>query len=107
MYDIEATFHQGGKREFTMMETHGSLQEAADRLSHMLKGHGGFGRGYINGKEISHRNGYLQGADGNPFCTNQVWHDMLAPDFYPRISPKQNLFVSFSTPNGACVKREF
>ena len=48
-----------------------------------------FSGAYINGKKLRTTGllkvGKVVGDDGEPFCTNQIWHNVFAPVKYPRI----------------------
>lgn len=85
MYNIEITFHQGSEREFSIEETYLELEMAVCMISHHSKGN--TPRAWINNREVRVKNGAVLGADGDPFCTNQVWHDLYAPNSYPKITP--------------------
>ncbi len=86
-YEAEAVFHQGTDREYTLHETVGDLESAVRTIEHWASGR--VCRAWINNKQVNVRNGHVYGADGEPFCTNPVWHDLLAPISYPKIRPKR------------------
>lgn len=74
-----------------MNESFDLLQDAIEWVQH----HGNIGYAmafsgaYINGKKLRTtgllRVGQVVGDDGEPFCTNEVWHNIFAPVKYPRI----------------------
>jgi len=68
-----------------------NLQDAIDWIQHEgnIRYAGAFSGAYINGKKLRTTGvlsvGQVVGDDGEPFCTNEVWHNVFAPVKYPRI----------------------
>ncbi len=83
-YKAEITFHIGTERELTYEREFSRLEDTVSWLNHKLEGMS-MATVYINNKRIAAYNGQLLGDDGEPFCINQVWHDLFAKESYPRI----------------------
>lgn len=83
-YNIEVIFKQGSINEYNYDETFNRLEDAIRRIEVVCRGYT-FYRAWINNKEVRVRNGYIIGNDGQPFCSNQKWHDLFAIKDYPKI----------------------
>lgn len=74
--------------------TFDNLQDAIEWIEHHgnIKYASAFSGAYINGKKLRGTGvlsiGKVVGDDGEPFCTNEVWHNVFAPVKYPRIEAK-------------------
>lgn len=84
MYTVEYEWFRHGERDSWYYECE-TLQEAVEWLNRQY--HGSPAWGYINGRKLEVRDGCARGKDGEPFCTNQGWHNLSAPYDYPQIMP--------------------
>jgi len=89
-YEVEITNYHNGD-DITDCETFDTLQAAVDWINFEIGGRWFSRRVWINDKEVKIKEGVVVGNDGIKFCTNQTWHDLFAPENYPRIGDTTNV----------------
>lgn len=83
-YAAEITFHRSSPNEFTYEDKFATLADAVAFIEHHTSGMGSV-TAYINNKPVQLKNCKVVDSDGEPFCTNQAWHDVFANFHYPAI----------------------
>lgn len=86
MYEAEITFDILSDDEFTWYATYSTLQGAVDYIQRESRGRGHV-RAFINNVRVEVQNGYVLGDDGEPFCTNEAWHEIFAKP-HERVLPR-------------------